>query len=141
MHVRSGIVIWKDSLVTRTRVFPLRYLSMGSSDLVPNWIYYRVSRRMDQRKHKGHLLKLCYWMVQPSLTCLSLEPPRHFKSYSETVFLPYVTNLLRNVERVDVVWDRYLPGSLKILHKAREERVSVDTSDRRPGSQEIGQPS
>ena len=40
--------------------FPLRYLSMGSSDLVPNRICYRVSRRMDQRKHKGHLLKLCY---------------------------------------------------------------------------------
>ena len=64
-----------------------------------------------------------------------------FQEYSKTIFLPYVTNLLRNVERVDVVWDRYLPGSLKILHEAREERVSVDTSDRRPGSQEIRQPS
>ena len=39
--------------------FPPSYLSMGSSDLVPNRIY-RVSRRMDQRKHKGHLFKLCY---------------------------------------------------------------------------------
>ena len=29
---------------------------------------------------------------------------------------------------------------LKILHEARKERVSVDTSDRTPGSQEIGQP-
>ena len=46
-HVRSGMVIWKDFLVTRTRVFPLRYLSMGSSDLVPDRICYRVSRRMD----------------------------------------------------------------------------------------------
>ena len=30
---------------------------------------------------------------------------------------------------------------LKILHEAREERVSVDASDWTPGSQEIGQPS
>ena len=36
------------------------YLSMGSSDLVPNRICYCVSRRMDQRKHKGHMFKLCY---------------------------------------------------------------------------------
>ena len=64
-----------------------------------------------------------------------------FQEYSETVFLPYVTNQLRNVERVDVVWDRYLPGSLKDLHEAREERVSVDASDWTPGSQETGQPS
>ena len=63
-----------------------------------------------------------------------------FQEYSETVFLPYVTNQLRNVERVDVVWDRYLPGSLKDLHEAREETVSVDASDQTPGSQEIGQP-
>ena len=40
--------------------FPPSYLSMGSSDLVPNRICYRVLRRMDQRKHKGHLFKLCY---------------------------------------------------------------------------------
>ena len=52
-----------------------------------------------------------------------------FQEYSESVFLPYVTNQLRNVERVDVVWDRHLPCSLKDLHEAREERVSVDASD------------
>ena len=64
-----------------------------------------------------------------------------FQEYSETVFLPYLIKQLWNVERVDVVWDRYLPAVLKILHEVREERVSVDASDRTPGSQEIGQPS
>ena len=64
-----------------------------------------------------------------------------FQEYSETVFLPYLINQLRNVDRVDVVWHRYLPSSLKILHEVREEWVSVDTSDLTPGSQEIGQPS
>ena len=43
-----------------------------------------------------------------------------FQEYSETVVLPYVINQLRNVERVDVVWDRCLPGSLK--DSARSER-------------------
>ena len=42
-----------------------------------------------------------------------------FQDYSETAFLPYVINQLRNVERVDVVWDR-LPGSLK--DSARSKR-------------------
>ena len=63
-----------------------------------------------------------------------------FQGYRETVFLPYVINQLRNVERLDVVWDRYLPTGLKILHGAREERVSVQASDRTPESQEIGEP-
>ena len=36
-----------------------------------------------------------------------------FQEYSETVFLPYVINQLRDVERMDVVWERYLLGSLK----------------------------
>ena len=43
-----------------------------------------------------------------------------FQEYSETLFLPYVINQLRNVERVDVVWDRYLSDSL--IDSARGER-------------------
>ena len=35
-----------------------------------------------------------------------------FHEYSKAVFLPYIINRLRNVERVDVVWVRYLPSSL-----------------------------
>ena len=52
-------------------------------------------------------------MLQPGAS-------KTFQEYSETVFLPYVTNQLRNVERVGVVWDRYLPGSLK--DSARSKR-------------------
>ena len=60
-----------------------------------------------------------------------------FQEYSETVFLPHVTNQLRNVEKVDVVWDRYLPGSLKDSARSKRgkgirRRVRPDT--RIPGN-------
>ena len=55
-----------------------------------------------------------------------------FQEYSETIFLPYVINQLRNVERVDVVWDRCLPGSLKDSARSKRgkdinRRVRSDT--------------
>ena len=45
-----------------------------------------------------------------------------FQEYSETLFLPYVINQLRNVERVDVVWDRYLPDSLTDSGRGEREK-------------------
>lgn len=53
------------------------------------------SRRMDQCKYKGRLLKLYY--------CNMLKP-----GASETFsrVQPYVINQLKNVERMDVVWDK-----------------------------------
>lgn len=59
-----------------------------------------------------------------------------FQEYSETVFLPHVINQLRNVERVDVTWDRYFPGSLKDSARNKRgigihKRVRLDT--RMPG--------
>ena len=55
-----------------------------------------------------------------------------FQEYSETVLLPYETNQLRNVVRVDVEWDRYLPGSLKDSARSKRgkgirRRVRPDT--------------
>ena len=88
---------------------------------------------MDQRKHKGHLLKHYYRnMLKPG-------GPETSQEYRETVFLPYVINQLRNGESLDVVWDRYLPTNLK--DSARSKRgKDVEASDRTPGSQKIGQP-
>ena len=37
------MVIWKDSLVMRSRVFPLHHLSMGGSGQVSNQICFRIS--------------------------------------------------------------------------------------------------
>ena len=125
------MVIWKDSLVIRSRVFPLHHLSMGSSGLVSNQTCFRISTRMDQFKHKGHLLKFHYHNM------LKLHPgdSETFQEYRETVFLKNIKNQLRNVERTDIS-----PSALKILRGAREERIAVEASDRTPGSLEIGQP-
>lgn len=43
-----------------------------------------------------------------------------FIEYSETVFLPYVQSQLRKANRVDIVWDEYIPNSLKSM--ARQKR-------------------
>jgi len=43
-----------------------------------------------------------------------------FKEYSELVFLPYVESQLRKANRVDIVWDEYIPNSLKSM--PREKR-------------------
>ena len=61
---------------------------------------------------------------------VNMLKPRHsktFQEYSETVFLPYVTNQLRNVGGVDAVHRTDIsPAVLKILHEAREEKVSIE---------------
>ena len=45
-----------------------------------------------------------------------------FANYSDEVFLTYVKGQLRSVQRIDVVWDMYLPNSLKAT--TREKRGS-----------------
>ena len=41
------------------------------------------------------------------------RPERTFSEYATQSFLPYVQAQLLHVQRVDVVWDEYLPTSLK----------------------------
>ena len=36
-----------------------------------------------------------------------------FSDYASQVFLPYITTQLHSAQRVDVVWDEYVHGSLK----------------------------
>ena len=36
-----------------------------------------------------------------------------FQEYADLVFLPYVSNQLATTQRVDIVWDVYIPDSLK----------------------------
>ena len=89
---------------------------MGSSGLVSNQIVFiSQSRRMDQCKHKGHLLKLYYRnMLKPHP-----GDSETFQEYRETVFLPYIITQLRNVERMDVVCGTDIsPSALKILRGA-----------------------
>ena len=43
-----------------------------------------------------------------------------FEDYAEQVFVPYVMSQLRNIERLDIVWDQYFTNSLKLT--ARQKR-------------------
>ena len=42
-----------------------------------------------------------------------------FDEYAQQVFLPYFEIQLRNVSRLDLVWDRYISDSLKGSAKAK----------------------
>ncbi len=45
-------------------------------------------------------------MLRPGTACT-------FSEYASQIFLPYITTQLQHVQRVDVVWDEYVQGSLK----------------------------
>jgi hypothetical protein len=62
-----------------------------------------------------------------------------FKEYADKVFLPYLSRQLRCVKRLDIVWDEYLPDSLKATARSQRgigvrRRVQPDT--RLPGNWE-----
>ncbi len=39
--------------------------------------------------------------------------PKTFKDYAADVFAPYIRRRIQHVQRLDIVWDRYIPNSLK----------------------------
>ena len=46
-----------------------------------------------------------------------------FNDYAENIFIPYLSMQLQNSKRIDVVWDTYLPDSLKeSTDSTREKR-------------------
>ena len=53
---------------------------------------------------------------------------RTFKDYYQNIFLPYVKLQLEDVARVDVVWDSYLPNSLK--QSTRQRRTQSGSTQR-----------
>lgn len=59
---------------------------------------------------------------------LTPKTARTFSDYANVIFLPFLELELENVERVDVVWDRYLDKSLKNSTRTRRgsgKRVKV----------------
>ena len=60
-----------------------------------------------------------------------------FKEYSELVFLPYVHSQLRKTDRVDIVWDEYIPNSLKAMTRQKRgkgTRRRVQPGTKIPGN-------
>ncbi len=55
-----------------------------------------------------------------------------FNDYAETVFVPYVMGKLEHVSRLDIVWDVYIPSSLKASTRAKrgqgKRRLHLDPS-------------
>ena len=42
-----------------------------------------------------------------------------FRDYADKTVIPYIERQLANTKRVDVIWDRYLPDSLKATTRQR----------------------
>ena len=55
-------------------------------------------------------------ILKPSGAC------KTFSDYANQVYLPYISNQLQSVKRVDIIWDRYIPNSLKV--QTRDKRGS-----------------
>ena len=64
-------------------------------------------------------------ILKPSGAC------KTFSDYANQVYLPYISNQLQSVQRVDVIWDRYIPNSLKAQTRGKRgsgvrRRVEAD---------------
>ena len=44
---------------------------------------------------------------------------KYIQEYSQGVFIPRVKGLLKNAQRIDVVWDTYIPDSLKATTRSK----------------------
>ena len=51
---------------------------------------------------------------------LSTKGMSTFNEYADKVFVPYISNQLQSCMRIDIVWDTYMPDSLK--ESTREKR-------------------
>ena len=70
-------------------------------------------------------------MLKPNGAC------KTFSDYAEQVYLPYIKEQLRKVQRVDVVWDRYIHNSLKAHMRDKRGtgvRRKVEPNGRLPGN-------
>ena len=54
------------------------------------------------------------------VNCLKPKSSKTFDEYAKTVVNPYVQNCLRKASRVDIIWDSYQDGSLKM--QCRQKR-------------------
>ena len=48
-----------------------------------------------------------------------MEVSSHCQEYADEMFIPYISGELRNVSRLDVVWDSYKVDSLKATVRAK----------------------
>ena len=46
---------------------------------------------------------------------MSTDSVKTFENYAKQIFIPFVFSQYQTATRLDLVWDHYLPGSLKIM--------------------------
>ena len=56
--------------------------------------------------------------------CLPTTSVSTFHEYADRVFIPYLEKQLQDATRLDIVWDTYLPDSLK--ESTREAKVCAE---------------
>jgi len=56
-----------------------------------------------------------------------------FTDYAENIFIPYLSMQLQNTNRLDVVWDTYIPDSLKESTRGKGIRRKVSAQASIPG--------
>ncbi|KAG7163702.1 Retinol dehydrogenase 7-like [Homarus americanus] len=56
-------------------------------------------------------------MMKPGISCT-------FSEHSTQIFLPYINSQLQPTNRVDLVWDEYIPGSLKTYTRSNRGKGS-----------------
>ena len=54
-------------------------------------------------------------MLKPRMT-------KTFDEYAQQVFIPYLEIQLRNVSRLDLVWDKYISDSLKSYARTKRDK-------------------
>lgn len=60
-------------------------------------------------------------IIDGAVTVQMLSPrtSKTFKDYIDTVYMPFVQQKLEHVDRLDIVWDTYIPDSLKAATRAK----------------------
>jgi len=73
------------------------------------------------------------------INMLKPGPAKTFHEYSKCIFLPYIQTQLTKASRVDIVWDEYIPNSLKAMTRKKRgtgTRRRVQPNSKIPGNWE-----
>ena len=72
-----------------------------------------------------------------SICCDLAGTAKTFHDYAADVFMPYNTSYLEHVTRLDIIWDKYVPESLKADARSKRGkgvRRHVESSSAVPGN-------
>jgi len=80
----------------------------------------------------SHVMCLLLMLFAAIVNMLKPGTASTFSDYTSQVFLPYITAQLQSVQKVDVVWDEYLHGSLKAYTRSMSGKKEAESSNNMP---------